>query len=73
MHGDLRAFPRSRKGVRKGNGFGFGPMESDSVCPDVWLPLDMYYVLSWRRAGGSREMFLRPQQQRQSCEWEEIS
>lgn len=34
-----QSFSRNREGVRKGNGFGFGPMESDSVCTDVWLPL----------------------------------
>ena len=50
--------------MRNGNGLGFGPMESDSVCTAVWLPLDMYSVLSQRRARGSREMFLRLQQQK---------
>lgn len=76
VRGDLGAFPRSREGVRKGNGFGFGPMGSDSVCTDVWLPLDTHSVLSQRRARGSREMFLRLQQQRsegRSCGWEETS
>lgn len=47
--------------MKSRDGFGFGPKESDPVAQMFGFLL---FSASQRRAGGSREMFLRLQQQR---------
>lgn len=50
------AFSRNRTLAREADGFELGPVETDPVCTDVWLPLDMQPILGQRKDEGSREM-----------------